>query len=335
VSLHLKWAQIKDIHPSPCNLRPNLIEYGVITESLKLGPCLLDGGYCNTVTALSMDVGEQNSSDKATFMSNTAKSSKSGVKKKVKKTSKISKSETPADKDSRESSEAGIVTSSKSKVVNQKMQTLTKKVEKKVGVISKSSEKTVDKVVDKITEKMVSGKKSQEAVKVSPNRPLDTTVAAKQFPIKVEPKIIETQDIVFRGRNADEQLFSKDELESFRELLINERSKILVKAKRAMEDGNIQIDKNEMFDEVDQAAAMIDQNLTFRLLDRDRKLLQEIDHALAKIDTGDYGYCEGTGEPIPKRRLELRPWCRHSVKYKERLERMKKSGRGVVDEDEI
>lgn len=273
-------------------------------------------------------------------MSSTAKATKSGVKKKAKKTSKLAKSVTPAEKGSRESSEAGIETGSKSKVVNQKMQTSTKKVDKKVGAVpknaAKSAEKTSEKVSDKITEKMVSGKKSSgEQIKVSPNKVVESHVTSKQLPIKVEPKIIETQDIVFRGRSADENLFTKEELEVFRELLVSERSKILVKAKRAMEDGNIQIDKNEMFDEVDQAAAMIDQNLTFRLLDRDRKLLQEIEHALAKIDTGDYGYCEGTGEPIPKRRLELRPWCRHSVKYKERLERMKKSGRGVVDEDEL
>ncbi|RYZ80456.1 MAG: hypothetical protein EOP06_25295, partial [Proteobacteria bacterium] len=56
---------------------------------------------------------------------------------------------------------------------------------------------------------------------------------------------------------------------------------------------------------------------------------------LEKIKSGEYGFCEGTGEPIPKRRLEVRPWCRHSVKFKEQLERMKKSGRGVGDEDEI
>jgi len=153
-------------------------------------------------------------------------------------------------------------------------------------------------------------------------------------PIKVEPKIIEAPQPEFKARAPDQQLFSNEELETFREMLESERNKILAKARRAMEEGNIQIDKNEMMDEVDQASAMVDQNLTFRLLDRDRKLLSEIEHAIAKIETGDYGYCEGTGEPIPKRRLELRPWCRHSVKYKEKLERMKKSGRGVVDEDE-
>ncbi len=159
--------------------------------------------------------------------------------------------------------------------------------------------------------------------------------SAKQAPIKVEPKIIEAPQPEFTPRPVDQELFTREELDHFRELLQSERGKILTKARKAMEEGNIAIDRNELFDEVDQAAAMIDQNLTFRLLDRDRKLLSEIDHALAKIESGDYGYCEGTGEAIPKRRLELRPWCRHSVKYKEKLERMKKSGRGVVDEDEL
>lgn len=180
-----------------------------------------------------------------------------------------------------------------------------------------------------LQEKVAVGKKGEQS------RP--GAVAAKApspAPIKVEPKIIEAPQPEFKIRAPDQQLFSTEELDTFRDLLTSERNKILAKARKAMEEGNIQIDKNEMMDEVDQASAMVDQNLTFRLLDRDRKLLSEIEHAIAKIDTGDYGYCEGTGEPIPKRRLELRPWCRHSVKYKEKLERMKKSGRGVVDEDE-
>ncbi len=134
---------------------------------------------------------------------------------------------------------------------------------------------------------------------------------------------------------ANHELFTRDELEVFRRLLLEEKKAILEKARHMMKNGNITLDKNEMMDEVDLASVTIEQNLTFRLLDRDRKLLAEIDHALHKLDSGDYGYCEGTGEPIPKRRLELRPWCRHSVKHKERLERMKKSGRGVVDEEEF
>lgn len=131
------------------------------------------------------------------------------------------------------------------------------------------------------------------------------------------------------------ELFTREELANFRKLLEIERDKILEKAEQMVKSGNIELDKNEMYDEVDLASMTTEQNLTFKLLDRDRKLLGEIEHAINKIENGEYGYCEGTGEPIPKRRLEVRPWCRHSVKYKEKLERMKKSGRGVADEDEI
>lgn len=137
------------------------------------------------------------------------------------------------------------------------------------------------------------------------------------------------------NESREHDLFSKDELKNFKKILEEEKNKILEKAKQAMANGSIQIDTNEMMDDVDLASATIEQNLTFRLLDRDRKLLSGIERALEKIETGEYGYCEGTGEPIPKRRLELRPWCRYSVKYKEQLEKSKKSGRGVADEEEF
>ena len=144
----------------------------------------------------------------------------------------------------------------------------------------------------------------------------------------------ETATATGAGREIHQSdLFSEDELREFLEALKRERDVLLGKARNAVYGGNIALDKDEMYDEVDLASATVDQNLTFRLLDRDRKLLSEIDHAIQKIRTGEFGYCEGTWEPIPKARLQLRPWCRHSVKYKEQLEKLEKSGRGVVDED--
>lgn len=137
------------------------------------------------------------------------------------------------------------------------------------------------------------------------------------------------------SQTENHELFTKEELEGFRKQLIEERDKVLAKAKQMIDQGNIHLEKDDMYDEVDLASATVDQNLTFKLLDRDRKLLAELNHALQKIDTGEYGYCEGTGEPIPKRRLEVRPWCKYSVKFKEQLERRKKSGRGVGDDEEI
>lgn len=151
--------------------------------------------------------------------------------------------------------------------------------------------------------------------------------------LKDKPSAQEPSETSEKREIHQSDIFSEEELRTFLGALKKERATLLDKAKAAVDAGNIALDKDEMYDEVDLATATVDQNLTFRLLDRDRKLLNEIDHAINKIHTGEFGYCEGTGEPIPKRRLELRPWCRHSVKYKEQLEKLEKSGRGVVDED--
>jgi DnaK suppressor protein len=74
-------------------------------------------------------------------------------------------------------------------------------------------------------------------------------------------------------------------------------------------------------DEADQASEDADIALETRLMDRDAKLLREVERAFEKIKNGSYGLCEGTEEPIGYARLKLRPWTRHSVTYKEELER--------------
>lgn len=81
-------------------------------------------------------------------------------------------------------------------------------------------------------------------------------------------------------------------------------------------------------DEADQAADDAGVSLETRLMDRDAKLLREVERALEKVHDKLYGLCEGTDEPIGYARLKLRPWTRYSVTYKEELEREeKRSGR--------
>ena len=62
-------------------------------------------------------------------------------------------------------------------------------------------------------------------------------------------------------------------------------------------------------------------DLTIRLLDKDREQIFEIDAALERIRRGIYGICEISLEPIPKRRLEVRPFCRLTVKCQEEYEK--------------
>lgn len=73
-------------------------------------------------------------------------------------------------------------------------------------------------------------------------------------------------------------------------------------------------------DEFDIASEESDRSVTLRLLDKERKLLAELDHALNKLETGEYGLCEGSDEPIGFPRLSARPWARYSLTYKEELE---------------
>jgi DnaK suppressor protein len=81
---------------------------------------------------------------------------------------------------------------------------------------------------------------------------------------------------------------------------------------------------NELTEEIDQANHATEEAFNMRLLDKEVKLLREIEGALAKFAEGTYGICEGTGEQIERKRLEARPWTRYSVAYKEQLEREKK-----------
>ena len=82
-------------------------------------------------------------------------------------------------------------------------------------------------------------------------------------------------------------------------------------------------------DEADQATEDAEVALETRLMDRDAKLLREVERALDKVKNNTYGLCEGTEEPIGYARLKLRPWTRYSVTYKEELEReQKRQGEG-------
>ena len=57
----------------------------------------------------------------------------------------------------------------------------------------------------------------------------------------------------------------------------------------------------------DRASQESDMALELRNRDRERKLIKKIDETIAKIDTGDYGYCDSCGVEIGLKRLEARP----------------------------
>jgi DnaK suppressor protein len=76
-----------------------------------------------------------------------------------------------------------------------------------------------------------------------------------------------------------------------------------------------------MKEEGDHAQVLLSQQLSFRLRDKEIKKLREINAALHRIDEGTYGYCEESGDPIEKKRLEKQPWARLSIQSAEQMER--------------
>ncbi len=77
-------------------------------------------------------------------------------------------------------------------------------------------------------------------------------------------------------------------------------------------------------DITDRASVETDRALELRTRDRARKLISKIDQAIQRIEAGQYGYCDETGEPIGLRRLEARPIATLSVEAQERHERMER-----------
>jgi DnaK suppressor protein len=73
-------------------------------------------------------------------------------------------------------------------------------------------------------------------------------------------------------------------------------------------------------DPADRATIEEEHALELRTRDRERKLLKKVEQALSRIDSGDYGWCEETGEPIGLSRLIARPTANLSLEAQERRE---------------
>ncbi|XOF34859.1 MAG: RNA polymerase-binding protein DksA [Candidatus Electrothrix sp. YB6] len=97
----------------------------------------------------------------------------------------------------------------------------------------------------------------------------------------------------------------KEQLQKFREQLEGMRGEIISDVEQTLTDmishnGNIP-------DPNDRATIESDREFELRLRSRERKLLDKIEQAIARIDNGTYGTCAECEEPIALKRLEARP----------------------------
>lgn len=120
----------------------------------------------------------------------------------------------------------------------------------------------------------------------------------------------------------DEEFMCERQKRYFRAKLLTWKASILEESAETLAE--LQESAQNIPDIADRASAETDRALELRTRDRQRKLISKIDAAIRRIDEGEYGYCEITGEPIALRRLDARPIATLSLEAQEMHERREK-----------
>ena len=132
-------------------------------------------------------------------------------------------------------------------------------------------------------------------------------------------KIVLDEDYI---PSEEEPFMSDKQLEYFRKKLLNWKSEILDGAQDTIK--GMQTGTRNIPDAADRASEETDRALELRTRDRQRKLISKIDGALRRIDNGEYGYCDVTGEQISLKRLNARPIATMSLEAQAKHERKEK-----------
>ncbi len=119
--------------------------------------------------------------------------------------------------------------------------------------------------------------------------------------------------------NSSEAFMNAFQLDYFRRKLQCWKDDILREARETL--ATLQSESLREPDVNDRASTETDWSIELRTRDRQRKLIAKIDAALRRIEAGDYGYCEVTGEPISLQRLEARPIATMTLEAQEGHER--------------
>ena len=120
----------------------------------------------------------------------------------------------------------------------------------------------------------------------------------------------------------DEPFMNERQVKYFRRKLLSWKNDLMTETRETIE--GLQDGTRNIPDIADRASEETDRALELRTRDRQRKLVSKIDAALRRIDEGEYGYCDVTGEQISLKRLDARPIATMSLEAQERHERREK-----------
>jgi DnaK suppressor protein len=164
--------------------------------------------------------------------------------------------------------------------------------------------------------KKPSAKADQEpmnAAKSSPDTKLASAWKTKAGKDLTEPELMAMPESEYMGEK---------QLEFFRAKLQALKDDLLSNAGETTE--HLREDTSIVPDPADRATIEEEHALELRTRDRERKLLKKISQSIGRIDAGDYGYCDETGEPIGLGRLLARPTATLSLEAQQRREMKQK-----------
>ncbi len=116
----------------------------------------------------------------------------------------------------------------------------------------------------------------------------------------------------------DAEYMNDKQLDFFRAQLQKQKDDLLSNAGETTE--HLREDTTIVPDPADRATIEEEHALELRTRDRERKLLKKIAQSLARLDSGEYGFCDETGEPIGLQRLLARPTATLSLEAQQRRE---------------
>jgi DnaK suppressor protein len=170
----------------------------------------------------------------------------------------------------------------------------------KVTKIKKKVSKTKAKEIKQTSKKIVkSVAKAKEVAKAS------IKISANYVPKDTEKYMCDKHKVYFRMK-----------LQEWRKELVKANNEALYNG--SMDDNSISADI------VDQASSYTDKNVEMKAINRQIKLISEIDKALMRIKDDTYGYCLDTAEPIGLKRLMARPVAKYTIAAQEKHEKNEK-----------
>ncbi len=162
--------------------------------------------------------------------------------------------------------------------------------------------------------------------KPNPEPPAVSSTPARKPAAKADPKLANAWKAK-PGRELTEaellampesEYMNEKQIDFFRAQLEQQKDDLLSNAGQTTE--NLREDTTIVPDPADRATIEEEHALELRTRDRERKLLKKIAQSLARLDSGDYGYCDETGEPIGLARLLARPTATLSLEAQQRRE---------------